>query len=294
MNNVILPSRMKMFDWSRVKDVSPTELKELICDAINTHIKNIDNSPVIGEKFTGADSNLSGNSPVVLVQTDTEKIPDRGYELLYDLVDMRSSTSKSFDVLDVTGGVTFYQQIEGEEAKLSKIPATAKTSCSYLRFTGGFPILDDWIRFNEFYKIDQLGADTIREWYKKKATAMYALLTALTGIDQAFDTDDITTINNACANILNDLQAAGYAVDDASSFVITCNPMLKARLMKALRSTYMMPSPVAGSDRQIEFNISGVISTTKVASTAYYVSLPGYKNMRGEWEDLNTRPPQRN
>lgn len=162
-----------------------------------------------------------------------------------------------------------------------------------LRFIGGFPILDDWLRFNEYYKIDELAADTVRNWYKNKATIFYGLLTALTGIDQAFSTDDITTINNACANILNDLEAAGYAVDESASFVITCNPMLRARILKALRTTYMTPGPTTGSN-QIEFTISGVISTSKVVATSYWVSLPGYKNKRGEWENLNARESQRN
>ncbi len=300
---IVVGSRqLKMFDWSKAKDVgSMEELKTLICDAFNQYLKSFSDQPLqaeklFSEKFTGADSNLYGQAPVILVHSDQPKMPDRGYELLFDLVDMKSSTNKSFDILDVSGGVTFFQQIEGEEAKLSEIPSSAKTPCSMLRFTGGFPVLDDWIKYNEHYKIDQLAADTVRNWYKKKATIMYGLLVALTGITENFATDDMTTINNACANILVDLDAAGYAVDESASFVITCNPKLRARLAKALAVTYMTP---LGADQtganKVEFNVSGIVSTSKITdATTYYVSLPGYKNLRGEWEDLNTRPPQRN
>jgi hypothetical protein len=242
--------------------------------------------------MTGADPNLVGAIPVVMVMTDTIKAPDRGYELLFDEVNMRQSTSKFFDVLDVTGGVTFYQQIEGEEAKLSKIPTAAKTPVGMLRFTGGFNLLDDWLRFNEFYKIDQLSADTIRRWFDKRATIFYGLLAALSSaINEAFATDDATTINNACAQILNDLTAAGYPVDENSEFVITCNPKLRQRIYKALAASYTAANT---NINQILYNIRAVVSTTKIANTTYYVSLPGGKNQRGEWEDLNARTPQRN
>jgi hypothetical protein len=48
------------------------------------------------------------------------------------------------------------------------------------------------------------------------------------------------------------------------------------------------------NNNQIVYNIGALVSTTYVANTSYYVSLPGFKNVRGEWEDLSARPPQRN
>lgn len=286
----------KIFDWEKINDIAFEDRKDAIVGALSSFMRKMNKSPVNtvtidGAKFVGSDSNLSGAAPIVLVQSDTIKTPDRGYELLFDEVNMRQSNNSSFDVLDVTGGVTFYQQLEGEEAKLSKIPASAKTSVSMLRYTGGYNLLDDWLKFNQYYKIDQLSADTVRRWWDGRATTFYALITALTGIDQAFDTDDVTTINNACANILTDLAALGYVVDENAQFAITCHPLLKARIFKALANLFLNPNT---NNKQIVFNISTVISTTKMASTSYHVCLPGAKSQRGEWEDLNLRPPQRN
>lgn len=281
----------KVLDWGKLKEVPPENHKEKILQAINHGIKTVMESPVTGTK-AGADPNLQGASPIVLVQSDTVKMPDRGYELIFQEVDMRASSNSEFEVLDVTGGVTFYQQLAGEEAKLSKLPTTAKTTVGFLRFTGGFPILDDWLRFNQFYKIDQLTVDTVRRWFDKKATIFYALIAALgAGINQAFATDDSTTINNACAQILSDLDAAGYVVDENSEFVIVCNQTLKARLMKALAAGFLNANT---NLNQIVFNISALVTTTKLANTSYYVCLPGQKAQRGEWEDLTTRDPQRN
>jgi hypothetical protein len=284
----------KIIDWSQLDKVPLDKRKALIAGAVSHFMKSISDQPVqpvTGGKIVGHDSNLEGVSPIVLIQSDTLKTPDRGYEVLFDEVDMRASTNDSFEIMDVSGGVTFYQQNPGEEAKLSNLPTTAKTAISFLRFTGGFPILDDWLRFNQYYKIDELTADTVRRWYDKKATLFYGLLTALAAdVNESFDTDDVTTINNACAQILEDLADAGYAVDENSQFYITCNPKLRARIYKALAATFINPNT---NNNQIVFNIAGIISTTKIANTSYYISLPGGKNKRGEWEDLNARDPQR-
>jgi hypothetical protein len=281
---------VKFFDWSKVEKTKPSERKGLIVDAFNRGLAKIHGKEVTGGKFTAHDPNLQGTAPVVMVMSDTLKTPDRGYEVLFDEVDLRQSTSDTFELLDITGGVTFYQQKPGEEAKLTKLPSTAKTLVSMLRFTGGFPVLDDWLRFNKYYLIDELAADTVRRWYDKKATLFYGLMAALTGIDEAFDTDDVTTINNACAQILDDLSKAGYAVDENAEFVITANPKLRGRIYKALAASFVNPNT---NNNQILYNIRAVVSTTKLANTSYYVSLPGEKNRRGEWEDLNARPPMR-
>lgn len=285
----------KIFEWGEVQDIPMTERKEVIIEAAMHFIKKIQDTPVggvSGAKVSGIDSNLTSAVPVMLVMSDTLKSPDRGYELLFDEVDMRSSANNTFDMLDVSGGATFYQHNEGTEAKLSKIPTSSKTNVAMLRYTGGYNILDDWLRFNQYYKIDELTADTIRRWFDNKATIFYGLMAALSsGINETFSTDDITTINNACAQILTDLQAAGYPVDENSEFVITCNPKLRGRIFKAVAGSFINPN---ANNSQIVYNIRTIISTTKLANTSYYVSLPGGKNKRGEWEDLNLRPPQRN
>lgn len=281
----------QLFDWEGIKAVPEGERKAAVIGRINAVMMELRTAPV--PKFTGSDPVFSGINPVPLIMTDTIKTgPDRGYELIFDEVDMRQSTSRSFDLMSITGGVTFYQQEQGEEAKLSKLPTGAKSAVTMLRFTGGFPILDDWLRFNEYYKIDELTGDTIRRWWNQKATLMYGLLTAMSsGINQAFVTDDSTTINNACAQILIDLEAAGYPVGENEAFTIVCNPTLKARILKALAASFVNPN---SNTTQIVHPITTVVSTTKIANTSYYVCLPGYKAKRGEWDDLNTRPPQRN
>jgi len=281
----------KIFNWKGIDKLkSDEEKKAAIIGAADHFMKKIAAEAVTGQKVRGIDPVLMGEAPVVLVQSDTIKTPDRGYEILFDEVDMRASSSDSFDLLDVSGGVTFYQQKIGEEVKMSKIGKAVKTAVGYLRFSGGLNILDDWLRFNKYYLIDQLFEETIKRWWTQKANLFYGLLAALgAGINEAFDTDDITTINNACAQILEDMEAAGYDVDENAQFVLTCNPRLRARVFKAIATTFQ----TLGVNKQIVHNISAVVSTTKIANTSYYISLPGEKSKRGEWEDLTARPAQR-
>jgi hypothetical protein len=289
--------KKKIYDWSQIEKIPAAERKGKICEAFSHYLKQEAASPiqmytVEGEKMRVIDPNLSGQAPIVLVMSDQTKTPDRGYELLFKENDLRASTNNTFEVLDVSGGVTFYQHTPGQEATLTKIPSAAVTVVPALRFTGGFPILDDWLRYNQYYKIDELTADTERGWYKKKATYFYGLLAALSsGINESFATDDVTTINNACAQIYTDLEAAGYQIDEDAMFYITCHPKLRGRILKALASTFINPNT---NNNEIAFNIAGVINTSKVANTSYYVSLPGLKTQRGEWEDLNAHEPQRN
>lgn len=286
----------QVIDWSKIHQVAESARREKILEAISAGLKLVSDMPlqaIAADKFIGADSTmLRGAPPIVMVGTDTVNQPDRGYEALFAEVDMRQSTSKTFEIVGITGGVTFYQVVPGEEAKLSKLPTAGKIDVSMLRLIGGFAILDDWLRFNELYKIDDLTRDTVTRWYDQKADIFYGLVSALgAGINQAFATDDVTTINNAASQIIVDMTAAGYAVSAGSQFYIVCHPSLLARIYKALAAVFTNPN---SNNNQIVYNIAGVIPSAKVAATSYYVALPGLKAKRGEWEDLNTRPAQRN
>lgn len=286
----------QIIDWSKLHQVAESARKEKMLEAISLGLKNLAKTPlqrVAAEKFVGADATmLRSGPPIIMAGSDTVNAPDRGYEALFSLVDMLSSTSKTFEIANVTGGVTFYQVQPGEEAKLSRLPAVGKVDVGMLRFLGGFAILDDWLRFNELYKIDELTTDTVTRWYDQKANLFYGLLTAMSsGINQSFATDDVTTINNAASQIIVDMTAAGYSVSAASQMYIVCHPSLLARIYKAMAAVFTNPN---SNNNQIVYNIAGVIPTAKIASTSYYVALPGFKAKRGEWENLNTRPAQRN
>lgn len=280
----------ELFDWEGIKEVPAADVKAVIIDAASQFMKKMQIQPV--NKIVGPDINLQGTVPVIQIMSDPLKGPDRGYELIFDEVNMREATSDSFDLLKTTGGVYFYQHEPGEEAKLSKLPASALTPIKMVRFTGGFSVLNDWLKYNHYYKIERLTANTIKAWWKRRAQIFYGLMEALnSGINQAFVTDDVNTINAACAVIINDLKDTDFAAEENSQFIITCNPSLRGRIYKALKASYVNPNE---NNDQIIFNINAVVSTPYIVNTTYYVSLPGGNNLRGEWEDLNARVAQTN
>ncbi len=289
--------KLKFYNWKGMEALQGESYEKqvgMVMECFSDGVKGITDTPILslpGQKIAGYDPVMAGTAPVVLVMSDTPKMPDRGYELIYDEVDLLQATSDTFDMLDVTGGVAFYQQEAGEEAKMSKLPTGAKSSVSMIRYTGGFAILDDWLRYRKYYKIDDLTNDTVRAWYKKKATLAYSLITSLTGITQAFDTDLVTTINNACAAILNSLDAAGYDVDENEQFVILSNPTLKDEIGYALAAAYLNPN---ANNKRVVHPIKALVSTPKVSSDNIWVCVAGGKNKKGEWDQFHARPAQRN
>ena len=229
-----------------------------------------------------SDANLTGAVPIVSVYGNTEE-PDFGFERIFAFIDMRKSKSKTFEILDATNGITFEQVKEGEPAKLRAV-TTAKASVGFLKFFGGLGFLDDWWRFNQYYLMDQVLREVRAKYYDKKSQIHYDIITGLTGIDEAFDTDDVTTINNACANIIAAVKGKGYGVGDNPTFKITCGSGLKARIAKALAAGFYVPN---SNNNQIVYKIDEVIATGYLPNTHYHVCLPGIKSQRGVWDDLN-------
>lgn len=239
---------------------------------------------VIGRKFTVPDAILGPSGAPVISVYDNSASVDAGYEDLFDLVDMRDSSSKTFELIDVTNGITFEQTKDGDKIKIRSI-ASAKAAVSYLRYTGGLGFLDDWFRFNEYYKMEQIVNTVKAKYYNTMAQVHYDLFTALSsGVNQAFATDDVTTINNACATVLDAIKDKGYAVGDNPVFRILCSVSLKARISKALAAAFVLPN---ANNNQIVYNIDKVVATPRIVGTSYYVVLPGVKLQRGIWSDLN-------
>ncbi len=273
-------------DWEAfTKDVDdPQAIKDLALD-LSDYFKEPAEAAAKaqGTKMFPSDGNLTGAIPIINVFSNTAEV-DFGYERVFDFVDMRGSTSKTFEILDTTNGITFEQVKEGDVIKLRKV-STAKAPVGYLKYGGGLGFLDDWFRFNQYYLMDDIVRDVRAKYYNTMAGVHYSLITGLTGIDQAFATDDVTTINNACAQILKDLEGKGYAPGENPSFKILCGVGLKARIAKALAAAFYLPN---SNNNQIVYNIDEVIASSKIPDANYWVCVPGIKSKRAVWDDLNS------
>ena len=260
----------------------PVAVKDMATD-ITAFFKEPFEREEKGVKFIPSDPNLAGVPSVINVFANSAE-EDFGYERLFDFVDMRKSTAKTFEILDASNGITFEQIKEGEQIKVRGI-STAKTSVGYLKYAGGLGFLDDWFRFNQYYLMDDVLRDVRLKYLSIMASVHYGLLTALgSGVNQAFSVDDVTTINNAIAKILTDIKGKGYAAGENPVFKIASGTGLKARIAKALAAAFINPNT---NNNQIVYRVDEVIATTELADDKYYVVLPKAKMKRGVWNDLN-------
>lgn len=229
---------------------------------------------------------MNRNQPVtagVFYTAIVDPIAGFGFEELFDLVDMRGAGQTSFDIIDVTNAITFAEVKTGERMKVYGV-TTAKSTVTKMIVAAAIGILDDWINYAQFWNLNQAANEARSKYYDKQATDHYAVLAAISSDqNQAYVSDDITTINNACAKILSDCAGKGYVLTGNESFELRAHTDLKQRIEKAFALTFNSPN---SSNNQLVHTIARKY-TTKLANTSYYVGLPGEKAKRGIWSDLS-------
>lgn len=215
---------------------------------------------------------------------------DLGYLPLFSLVDLRGSTSSSFEINDTSAGLVWTQRQPGAATQIRRNVSESQTVVNCIEYSEGIGILDRWLQFNQFWQIDDVVAEFLAKEADKRASVHYGLLTALgSGVNTAFATDDTTTFNTAAATILRAVRSSGYAVGANAQFDIVCAPEKVGRILAMLDARRGSPMIAFGTqDQPIAFQVRNVISTTHVtaADTGYYLVLPGRKLKRGIWKDV--------
>lgn len=222
---------------------------------------------------------------------------DMGWVPLFDLVDLRGSSHDHFDIIDTNAGVVYEQLKQGEAIKKRTKISESKTIVSYLTMGAGLGLLDDWLNFQQWWKVDEAVAEFGAKHWDKMAELHYGLFTALsTAIDVNFATDDATTFNAAVSGILRAVRSSGYAVGQNAGFYILTSPEKVGRLTRMLSAERGSAMVDFGTMKEpIAYTVKGVIASTFVPAndTGYYLILPGRKIKRGIWKDL-TVEGQRN
>lgn len=261
------------------RQVAPIDTKAFD-DAIARKYATPDANPILTAAKRGVDFYFHNNMPEL----------DIGFLPLFDLVDMRGTAQTSFSIKTTGAGITWAQRKPGERVEIRREVSEAELVVTYLEFAAGLGILDAWLDFNQFWRVEDAIAEFISNEADKRAALHYGLFTAQgAGIDQAFATDDATTFNNAAAAILRAVRTSGYAAGANAQFDILINPEKVGRVLAMLDAKRGSPMIAFGTqDQPIAFNVRNVIMTTHVpaADTGYYLVLPGRKNKRGEWLDV--------
>jgi hypothetical protein len=161
----------------------------------------------------------------------------------------------------------------------------------FLTFGAGEGILDDWLQFQQFWKVDEFINEFRAKHFDQMANLHYSLFTSLgAGINTAFTVDDATTFNAGASTLFRNLRTMGYGVGQNTGLYILCAPEKVGRVLAMLEAQRGSNYLAFGTQKQpIAFTVQGVISSTFIPAndTGYYLVYPGKKIKRGLWKDLS-------
>jgi hypothetical protein len=304
---------MKVFGGRGPREWSHGETKEFV-EAVNTFFA----SPVIrdmdgktaqaleallrGEKgfntpgATGTTPNTQTIDPYMLEAYITGTTgPERGYERIFDLVDMRGTKKDHFDIDSASDGITWQQTLPGEKVEIHTVnDKQVDMTVKYLQFRAGVGLLDEYFQFEQFWTIESILTQFRLKEDMRRARLMYGLIELLTddtvangGINMTWDANLVTTINNAMVDIANFLEDQGYGLPENPEFVILTRPEYNQAISYALDAVQYPYGKVEMKAAKLNYSIRDIITTRRLATNGkFFVCLPGYKNKYGVWMDL--------
>jgi hypothetical protein len=218
---------------------------------------------------------------------------DNGWQAFFDVRDFSGVRTSGFKVRDVQSGLTFTKRPKGGRARIYRVTGT-EAYVSFDMYGGGLEFDQAWFDDQEWWLIEDNVAEFRSAWYRDKAAVMYGLIGALdSGYNVAYDTTgstqlekDVNTLNTAIAAMITALASAGYAVTANTTVNVLSPIQLKARLNRALNSTYVTIG-TAGASLKVEYNVNPIYSTNVIdggsaCTDKWFVGVPGLKNKVGE------------
>jgi len=224
---------------------------------------------------------------------------DNAWEQIFNIRDMRGSRRSGFEILDVTGSLTFSKTLIGEKARLYKMYGE-KTTVSFDLYSGGL----HWSRLlfddEEYWTLEDNAIQFRNKAVSSKAQDHYDLIEATAATyDLALQTADdsgvtnatigytalrdIKTINTACVNIINRLKNLGMGIAPSSQFIILAPIELRERITLAVART---AQAYAGSPAYLQYNVVPLYTAMLSDTSKYYVIFPKNKITGGNRMDL--------
>ena len=215
---------------------------------------------------------------------------DLGWTNLFRFVDMRAANQPSFKIIGASTGLTFKQRAPGEKVEINRNFGETSAEVEFITYAGGLGVLDDWLRFQQYWTVQQVVEEFRGKFYDKQAEIHYGLFTAIgSGINVAFDTDATKTFNKAVAGMMRALNGKGYGISSGAQVDIIVNPEQLGYVLKMLEATRGSQMVAYNAASQpLAFSVRNIIATTAVPAnaTAYYVVLADRKIQRATWLDL--------
>jgi len=231
--------------------------------------------------------------------------PDAGWTEVFDVIDFTGTRKNSFDIVDVSSGLTFRAIKPGDKAQVYKVSGE-KVTVDFDLYGGALGWSRLWFDDEEHWKIEDAAREFRARWYANKAQAHYDLISAARpDSDVAWQGEtsdekavrDAETINYACAQVLSDMQGLGLDVNANSTFVLVAPVQLMARLRNALRIG--VGGNATGESGEVNFNLRLIVTTrlkdqalSQAETSQYFVALPGRKIKSGNRMDLTVLSEQ--
>lgn len=218
---------------------------------------------------------------------------DLGWTNLFRFIDLRGSNQPAFDINTGEFGIAFKQRAPGEKTEIWRLPKETGVSVPYVTYSAGAGVLDDWLRFNKWWTIEEIITEFRTKAWMAKAADHYGLITSLSSAINfahiAGDDLGTETLNAAAAWIYRQQLTKGTAVSASTPLWIVTSPEKRGYILRMLEAT--QGSLIIGYNNGVPLavTVAGVIATTYVAAddTGYYLVLPQRKLARGEWLDLS-------
>jgi len=218
------------------------------------------------------------------IQTDVGLV-DRGWALAFDEVDLRQTPKSSFDIVDVSSGLTFAKVRTGGRAKIFQVSGAVQ-NVLLDKYGGGLGFEQTWWDDQEYYKVQEQAADFRQKYMDQEKSVHYALITAISTAATYQSGDDTPhkdaeTINSAVATLITNNESSLPAVNANMTFLLYCNPSLRSRVNAAMNS--VIPHT---NEKRIVYNVQPVPTSEAANSYLGQLVAPGLKNKYGRRMDL--------
>ncbi len=272
-------------DWEAADIDTEGGRKDLVA-AVNSYFKDLRGIKVPGGEKTTRTGHISGlpSAPDIDVRFYGPS-QDAGVLQLFRFVDKTASSNPTYQMANVSAkAIVFEQKREGQAARIRQVSGGTPVTVSSVTWHGALGIDDEARRFDDYGVFEQNVQQVPNIWNDKMVDNHVALLTALgAGVNEAWSTDLITTVNNGCAQILEDVGDT-YGLPDRPVFGLLYNHRRWNMVQQALASNFVLPNDT-NSVRMLQFDIVA-IPTRKIDTTSMYLALPGFDMVTVEWDGL--------
>jgi hypothetical protein len=215
---------------------------------------------------------------------------DYGYEMIFDIHDVATAEGMvlkgSFKTLDVSSGLTFRKMKNGERVQVEGVSGT-EVETPYDLYGGAIGFNKVWWDDADYITIGDLLTIFRAQYYDKRASAFYALITALSNAVN-FNTggDLMAKMNGAAAKILRDVKDKGYQAAASSEFIVLHPPEKAGDVQAALAIRSDVAQQTAAGKQAAVYRFVPVQSVYIGAADGPYVILPKRKLRGGYRMDL--------